>query len=255
MANFALQTGELKLLATEIQSDGIPTAMMGGFTTLVGSVPVCQSIIQTRQLSALSKRHFSFTIEDFRSIMNLTSGNPDHPQTRYLRAGINANAAVEIVIVTQGNAYAGTTLTRGDYTLVCVPQVDLPALDAIYRDPWLGEDPPVPPVGGWQHDINGVFAAGDAVILSSTVQDAHTDAGTWTNTMETVVPVSGANAAAFAALVARAQKWMHRQGPYQPTKYVAPIRTYITARAPYLTGGAGCSLDIIGAYVRAVYTP
>lgn len=253
MGTFALQTGELKLLATEIQSDGIPTAMMGGYTTLVGSVPVCQSIIQTRQLSALSKRHFSFSIEEVATLCGMTSGNDAAPQTRYLRAGINANAAVEIVVVSQGNAYDGTTLTRGDYTLVCVPQVDLPPAENIYFEPWGGDGPPPTPGGGFQRDINGVFAAGDAVILSSTVQDAHTGSGNWSSTLETVIPISGANAAALVALRARAVKWAYRQGAWSTTSPKSPIRTYITARAPYLSGGAGCSLDILGAYVRAVY--
>lgn len=256
MATVAKQTGELKLLGAEALPDGIPSAFMGCESVLVGSVAVYSPIIRTRQLSALSKRGFAFTIEDAASLYGLTSGRGEAPQTTWLNLsnGISAFGALEVVIVSQGDLYAGTTLTRGDYTLVCVPMLDLPSSEQIYSRPWGGSGPPPTPEGGFRHDINGVYDAASAVVLSATVQDAHTDAGNWTNPLETVLPISGANAAAFAALLERGEKWRRRNGPFQ-TGNALPVRTYITARAPYLTGGAGCNLNILGAYLRAVYTP
>lgn len=252
MATVAQQTGELNLLGSEVHSDGIPTAIMGCEAILAGSVAVYQPIIQTRQLSAISKRGFAFTLGYKEQLGHLTSRNPQHPKTGWIGAGINASTALELVVVSQGNAYDGTTLTRGDYTLVCVPQVDLPPAAQIYSFFW-GQTGALPvPVEGFQHDINGVFAAGDAVALSSTVQDAHTGVGNWSNTLETIIPLSDVNAAAYAALLERADLWS-RRGNLARNNRDLPIRTYITARAPYLTGGAGCSLNIIGAYLRGVY--
>lgn len=243
-------TGNLNLLGSEIQSDGIPTAVMGCEPILVGSVPVYQPIIQTRQLNGISRRGFAFTLGTKETLGQFTSRNPSAPHQGFLLADINQLAALELVIVSQGNAYVGTTLTRGDYTLVCVPQVDLPPANQICYANWSA--PLGTPNEGWQHNMNGVFAAGDAIVLSNTIQDAHDVSGDWTSTKETVLPLSGTNAVAYANLLDRASKWARRDAPFW-NRSELPIRTYVTARAPYLTGGAGCSLNIIGAYVRAVY--
>jgi hypothetical protein len=245
MEKFAIHTGGLNLLGSEARSDGIPTAAKTCFAAVVSGVQVNQPMIGTRQMSSLTKRGFSFTIGDESPVMGLTGT----PQTEYLRAGINTSAAVEVVVLSQGDLYDGTTLTRGDYAVVCVPQFEIPAANQIYVEPWAGDPPPV---GSFVHDVPDLLGVADTIVLSSVVQDSHTGSGNWTDPLETVIPISGANAAAFLAMIARADKWRRRQAPWGRTDNW-PIRVFITARAPYLTGGAGCSLNIIGAYVRAVY--
>jgi hypothetical protein len=228
--------------------DGTPICTQGCSSEVVGFVPIRRPTIRTRQANAIDNTGFAFSIGDS-PFMGLYRNNPE---SYYIRSGINTTAAVEVVVVSQGLTYAGTTLFRANYTVVCAPLFEFPPDNEIYPAYWNGDPTPV---GTFTHDIPSLGTAPtSSVILSASTNDAHSSAANWGDVLETVIPIVGTNATAYLALIHRAAKWTMRQRPHT-NEYTHgwPIRTYITARAPYLTGGAGCSLNILGAYVRAVY--